>query len=250
MPTPFTHLKIAQDLFGDERLPLTCRDLLHEHCAAFLLGGIVADARVASGIGREVTHFYAYGCYITEHPWRRLLDEHPTLRQVRDREHLAFLAGYVAHLATDEAWTLKIVRPHFFGKDWAGVARRDKFFALHLILSMMDERDEPQLDDWQAQTLGSCQPRDWLPFMSVESLRVWRDLVAEQLAPHGESRTLEIFGSRLGIAPAFIRAVLDDEAEMDERLWRHIPKPLLAEAERQMYAYTRDQLGWYLACFM
>ena len=96
---------------------------------AFQLGSIVADARVASGDGREVTHFYAYGSYITEHPWRAMLRLHPALRQAQDEAHLAFLAGYVAHLATDEAWALKMVRPQFWDKQWIGVERREKFLA-------------------------------------------------------------------------------------------------------------------------
>ena len=33
----------------------------------------MADARVASGVGREVTHFYAYGRAISERPLRQML---------------------------------------------------------------------------------------------------------------------------------------------------------------------------------
>ena len=241
---------MAQNLLRDERLAPICRRLLFRHRAAFQLGSIAADARVASGVGREVTHFYAYDRYITERPWRRLLNEHQALTAARGPAHLAFLAGYVAHLAADEAWTLKMVRPHFAGRQWPGVERHDKFFALHLILTVMDERDQAELEDWQAESLDSCQPDEWLPFMSDETLRAWRRLIAEQLMPDGESRTLEIFGGRLGLPPAFIRATLDDPADMRRRLWRHIPKALLETVERQMYVFARDQLGWYLTRFM
>lgn len=250
MPTPFTHLKIAQDLLGDSRLAPIYRGLLFRHRPAFQLGSIAADARVASGVGREVTHFYAYDRYITERPWHRLLNEHPTLACARDQAHLAFLAGYAAHLAADEAWALKMVRPHFAGREWPAVERRDQFFALHLILTAMDERDQAELEGWQAETLGSCQPGEWLPFMSVEALCAWRDLIVGQLMPDGRSRTLEIFGKRLGKAPALIRSALDDPAEMNQRLWRHIPKALLEAVERQIYVFTRDQLAWYLTRFM
>lgn len=250
MPTPFTHLKIAQDLLQDRCLAPAGRDLLFEQRPAFQLGSIVADARVASGTSREMTHFYAYDRPIAERPWRRMLREHPTLTQARGRTHLAFLAGYAAHLAADEAWTVKMMRPHFFDKEWPSTAHRDKFFALHLILTAMDERDERQLAAWQAPMLDSCQPREWLPFMSVEVLCAWRDLIAEQLMPNSASQTLEIFGQRLALSPAFIRAALDDPHEMEERLWRHIPKTLLETVERQMYVFTRDQLACYLDEFM
>ena len=250
MPTPFTHLRIAQDLLDDERLPRLYRDLLARQLPAFQLGSIVADARVASGVGREVTHFYAYGRPIIDRPWRLMLRQHASLAQAQDEAHLAFLAGYVAHLATDEAWTLKMVRPQFWGRDWPGFERRDKFLALHLILTVMDERDEKALAPWQAQSLRRCEPNGWLPFMSDDVLRGWRDLVARQIMPGGESETLAIFGRRLQRDPAEIRAVLDDRAQMDLTLWRQVPPSLLATVERQAYAFTRDQLAVYLTEFM
>ena len=250
MPTPFTHLRIAQELLIDERLSLPYRELLTRQRPAFQLGIVVADARVASGVGREVTHFYAYGRPISDRPWRLMLRQHPSLRQAHDESHLAFLAGYVAHLATDEAWALKMVRPQFWEREWPGVDRRDKFLALHLILTVMDERDEPRLASWQAESLGRSEPKRWLPFMSDDVLRGWRDLVARQIMPGGESETLAIFGRRLKRDPAEIRAVLDDPALMIHYLWRHVPRSSLAIVERQAYAFTRDQLVVYLTEFM
>jgi len=250
MPTPFTHLRIAQELLVDELLPAHYRGLLRRQIPAFQLGGIVADARVASGVGREVTHFYAYGRPISEHPWRLMLRHHPELNEARDESHLAFLAGYVAHLAADEAWALKMVRPQFWEREWLGIERRDKFLALHLILTVMDERDLKILAHWQAESLGRSEPKAWLPFMTDEVLRGWRDLVARQIVPGGESETLAIFGRRLNRDPAEIRAVLDDPVLMDHHLWRHVPRSSLSLVEWQTYAFTREQLAVYLTEFM
>jgi hypothetical protein len=250
MPTPFTHLRIAQNLLADVRLSPLYRDLLTRQLPAFQLGSIVADARVASGVGREVTHFYAYGRPISERPWRLMLREHASLAEAHDEAHLAFLAGYVAHLATDEAWALKMVRPQFWEREWLGVERRDKFLALHLILTIMDERDEPALAPWQAKSLSRSEPAGWLPFMTDEVLLGWRDLVARQIRPGGQSETLAIFGRRLKRNPAEIRAALDNPAMMDFYLWRHVPAAALAAVERQAYAFTRDQLAVYLTEFM
>ncbi|MDE2776301.1 MAG: zinc dependent phospholipase C family protein [Chloroflexota bacterium] len=250
MPTPFTHLRIAQELLVDELLPAHYRGLLGRQIPAFQLGGIVADARVASGLGREVTHFYAYGRPINEHPWRLMLRHHPELNEARDESHLAFLAGYVAHLAADEAWALKMARPQFWEREWLGVERREKFLALHLILTVMDERDQKILAHWQAESLERSEPKAWLPFMTDEVLRGWRDLVARQIVPGGESETLAIFGRRLNRDPAEIRAVLDDPALMDHHLWRHVPRSSLSLVERQTYAFTREQLAVYLMEYM
>lgn len=246
MPTPFTHLKIAQCLLVDEDLRPAYRALLRRQLPAFQLGSIVADARVASGMGREETHFYAYGTPIAERPWRRMLRRHPELHDPKDEAHFAFIAGYVAHLASDETWALKMVRPQFWGRDWKDVTRHDKFFALHLILTVMDERDEHELESWQAASLARCEPDGWLPFLTDKVLRGWRDMVAEQIGPGGDSLTLEIFGGRLRRDPAEIRAALDDEECLERYLWRYVPVALLAEVERQVYSFTRDQLVVYL----
>ena len=143
-----------------------------------------------------------------------------------------------------------MVRPQFWERDWLNVERRDKFLALHLILTVMDERDEPELAPWQAESLGRSEPEGWLPFMSDEVLRGWRDLVARQITPGGESETLAIFGRRLKRDPAEIRAVLDEPTLMDRYLWRHVDPENLALVEQQAYAFTRDQLAVYLTEFM
>lgn len=249
MPTPFTHLAITQRLLNDQAIPRTYRDLLSAYRSAFQLGNIVADARVASGVGREVTHFYSYRQPITQHPWRVMLNSHPTLQTPHDDRHRVFLAGYVTHLATDEAWALKMVRPNFFARHWEGVDRMAQFIALHLLLSYMDERDEAQLEHWQSDSLAHSMPDHWLPFMSDSVLRSWRDLIAEQITPTGTSQTLAILGKRLALAPAILRYMLDTPKIMLERLWQYVPPEMLAVIEEQVYAFTRDQLCLYLTEF-
>lgn len=249
MPTPFTHLAITQRLLIDPELPNHFREEIATYRPAFQLGSIVADARVSSGIGREVTHFYAYDSYMTDHPWQLMLSEHPSLQTPHDKEHLMFLAGYVAHLATDEAWALKMMRPQFATREWNGVTRMEKFTALHLLLTHMDERDEAKLEDWQAESLAYCMPNNWLPFMPDEVIIGWRDLIVGQITPTGHSKTLEIFSKRLFVEPKFLRNILDKPPLMSNRLWQHVPYDLLLSAEKQMYAYTRDQLHHYLLIY-
>lgn len=246
MPTPFTHLNFTQRLLQDDAIPSHYRDLLSEYLPAFQLGSIVADARVSSGVGREVTHFYSYEHPILDHPWRVMLHDHPSLKLPQSEAHQVFLTGYVAHLATDEAWALKMVRPNFAMREWVDVDRHDKFFALHLLLTYMDERDEMQLEQWQADTLSQCHPADWLPFMDDTVLCDWRDLIVNQIKPEGSSQTLPIFSKRLQLAIEFIRETLDNPDIMTHRLWQHIPKALLEMVELQMYEFTRDQLCIYL----
>ena len=246
MPTPFTHLKVAQCLLLDAALPASMRAALTAQRPAFQLGCIIADARVTGGLGREVTHFYRLDEPISECPWRVMFAQHPDLLPPRDAAHCAFLAGYVAHLALDEYWAMNMVRPHFWERAWDVDDWREILFALHLILTVMDERDQPQLAAWQADSLARCQPRDWLPFMADDTLRAWRDFVAAQLAPGGESQTVEIFSKRLRCDPDELRRALDEPALLHASLWRHIDPALLADVEARAYIYTRQQLAVFL----
>lgn len=244
MPTPFTHLAIANRLLEDASLSETARALLHAQRPAFLLGSVAADARISPTSQREDTHFYHYTQRIQDHPWRVMLARYPSLATPRDDAHRAFVAGYVAHLATDEYWSLHMLEPHFARGTW-GDSIQARFFVLHLLLIAMDERDLAAIDRQQAHTLAACQPHNWLPFMPDEVLCEWNAFIAQQLL--GESETLRIFGERVRHTPAELRALLDDPAYMQNALWQHITPDLLTSHEAGMYAFSLAQLEAYLA---
>ena len=241
MPTPFTHLAVAERLLADPQLSDPIRALLQAERSAFLLGSVAADARVNSGGSRVDTHFYSYDQPIAEHPWRLMLAQHPRLRAAASPAQRAFLAGYVAHLAVDEYWSMEMLRPHFVERQWG--TRDLRFFMLHIILIHMDERDYAGLAGWQQRTLAAAEPDNWLPFMDDGTLCGWRDLIARQLG--GESETLEIFGGRIHKTPAEFRAVLDSAEAMQINLWEHIPQAELARVEGLMYEFAREQMAAY-----
>lgn len=245
MPTPFTHLEAAQHLLTDEKIPQPVLDALNGEKPAFLLGNIAADARTEAALSREHTHFYDYTAGITEHPWRVMMRQYPELDPPRTPARRAFLAGYVAHLAMDEIWTLDMLGPHFIQREWA--SRSVRFFMLHILLSYMDERDYQELLPWQQPTLIQAQPADWLPFMSDAILRDWRDFIGGQIPPAGISRTLEVMGGRINRPPDELRAVLDSPDTMARDLWAHITPPTLQAIESTMYSHARDQLCLYWA---
>lgn len=246
MPTPFTHLRNAQQFLRDPRLPADVQRLLDAHRSAFLLGSVAADARVDSGAGRDTTHFYAYGAPITKAPWRVMLETYPTLQHSTDAGQRAFLAGYVAHLAMDTIWTVEMLGEYFVRRDW-GESQQMRFIMLHILLIAMDERDQGELEGWQAPTLAGAMPQAWLPFMSDKVLAQWRDLIATQIMPGGVSRTLEIFGGRIRKTPAELRAILDAPETMRRDLWAHVPPDDLAQVEAHMYEDALAQMLLYLA---
>lgn len=248
MPTPFTHLRIAQQLLGDEALDAHHRDALSSdrdgERGAFLLGSVAADARVGAGIPRDRTHFYAYGQDIVEHPWQVMLRLNPGLRRPHDAAHRAFIAGYVAHLAVDEYWSRHMVAPHFVAREWGDRATR--FLMLHIILIVMDERDLQLLQPWQPETLKSARPARWLPFMSDYDLGLWQKMIYEQIRLGGQSETLTIFGARINRTPAEMRAILDSPATLQANLWDNISQAVMADVEEGMYAFAREQMRIYL----
>jgi hypothetical protein len=152
--------------------------------------------------------------------------------------------GYVAHLASDEYWSRNLLKTHIAEADW-GNDIYDRFKALHLLLIYMDERDEKHLSSTIAPTLYKSHPNSWLPFMSDTVICEWRDFIADQLQT-GISQTLQIFGSRIQIAPDELRKMLDNPQTMQKRLWDNISSPLLHYLEEEMYLFSRQQLLIYL----
>lgn len=243
MPTPFTHLHAAHKLINDPAVTSDLRNFLRSEHSAFLLGNIAADARVDSGLLRADTHFYHYDTPITEHPWRVMFERHPSLHSLTSAAHRAFLAGYVAHLAMDEYWSLEMLRPHFVEREWA--TQQMRFFMLHIILIYMDERDYATLDGERRKLLLASQPDAWLPFMSDEILKHWGDYIAEQLPP-GVSETLAIFGQRIHKSVEDFRSVLDSPERMQGQLWDNISFDVFTDIDEQMYSFAREQMLIYL----
>lgn len=244
MPTPFSHLQFAQRSLRDRTIPKTHLDLLSIQRGAYLLGSVAADARVGSGAPREATHFYVYGQEIREPPWRVMMQRHDELWTPHSDAHRAFVAGYVAHLAMDEYWSLHMVKPNFVEREW--VSRSHRFVMLHAILIYMDERDYAVLDDWQADSLNQAEPDRWAAFLPDSDLRSWRDLIYSQICKGGISQTYAIFAPRVRMTEAQLRAVMDTDEKLHDGLWQYVPRASLEEVEQGMYRYAISQLVDYL----
>lgn len=247
MPTPFTHLACAQRLLDDGVLPEPQRALLAAELPAFVLGSIAADGHGGTGLRREDTHFYTYERPIKTAPAQVMLSRYPMLSAPATPGQRAFMAGYVGHLAVDEAWTEALMRPYFIDAEWGSSTER--FLTLNLLLIGLDERDRATLIPTLGEALPAAEPQGWLPFLSDSALCTWRSIIARQLVPGAPSETLPIISVRTGRPEAELRALVDSSAALNARLWAHVPPPALAETEAQMNAFARDQVMGYLgAC--
>ena len=242
MPTPFSHLHIAQRLLNDPAVPRAQHDLLQADAPAFLLGGIAADQRTESG-DREDTHFYRYDKTMTDHPWRLMLAQNPALAHPRDAAHRAFVAGYVAHLAADEFWSLHMLRPHFANAAW-GENARQRFYVLHYLLAWMDERDAGLIDPDTVQHLVLAQPDAWLAFLDDGRLDEWRDYIAGQMSAGSE--TSAILSGRIQEEVSSFDQHLHDEAWMTQQLWQPLTPETVTQTEADMYDFSREQMLVYL----
>ena len=176
-------------------------------------------------------------------PGARLLRRHPALRRPRDEAHRIFLAGYVAHLGMDEIWTRQLFWPRFRQNGW-GPDRRARVYALHVLLSWLDERDYQVPNAAIAQALAQARPARWLPFLADDDLLAWRDLILRQL--QGSSETLAILSRRVGATSAEFRALLDDSPALQQQLRAYVSREQLAEVQRNMRACARVQLQDWL----
>jgi len=129
-----------------------------------------------------------------------------------------------AHLLLDELW-LDDVFLHYFWRDWG--TRRERMFLHNVLRTWMDARDQQQLDGNVAAALRGVNPRDWLPFVSDEHLRTWRDWLVEQLGPGHTVPTAQVFARRMGVPAAEVEAVLSSPQQMEQRVFHHIPRAAL-----------------------
>lgn len=243
MPTPFMHLALAHRLKEDPALPGNVRNLMTSAWGAFLLGSIAPDARVSSGLDRVNTHFFQYQAVIDPHPVNAMLTRYPSLcrNAIQDSAQAAFLAGYVGHLTMDVVWCTDLLFPHFFS-EWATIRTRMKLFTM--LLATLDQRDRETLSDRDHRDLMSAIPDHWLPFMGDSDLAVWRDTVAVQLAPGGESQSLRILSKAIKLELEELTASLESEAQM-AALQERISAEQVAEIENKMYSAVRDALEKY-----
>ncbi len=111
MPNLTAHIDIA----------LECADALkhpaiQQNLGAFVLGSCSPDIRIVTRGPRDNTHFVSIHNDVLGAGPAAMFQEHPSLSKPdgHSGRTVAFLAGYVCHLLTDEAWIIKVYRP-FFG---------------------------------------------------------------------------------------------------------------------------------------
>lgn len=247
MPTPFMHLAATHRLLHDDALPAAIRQTLTnpKHLGAYLLGNVAPDARVSGGLKREDTHFFEYAAKIDPHPYAAMMKKHPALQTATGAQQ-AFVCGYLAHLAMDVVWAEDMLFPLFYAQThWADPTTR--YIMLHVLLSLLDERDYQQWDAAYNSALAKAKPRHWVPFLRDDDLAAWRDLIARQITTPDSSETVAVLGARIPIGAQGLRALMDDTERLETELYAYVPQASIAAIEENMYRAMINQVLAYMS---
>ena len=245
MPTPAVHLALAEDMLRREDLSPATRRFLTRQRGAFLLGHTAPDVRTVSGQRREDSHFYTVPRTSDRPAYQVLFEVYPALvhPSVMSPSQRAFVAGYIAHLCLDELW-LDDVFEWLLLQDW--VPLRERLFLHNVLRTWIDQRAQARLNGAVARALRQAEPNEWLPFVSDEHLRAWRDWLVQQLGPGQTMETAEVLARRMGIPPSEIDAVARSGREMEEQIFSHFPRSALRCFWETGYERSVLLVDWYI----
>ncbi|MEM9776356.1 MAG: zinc dependent phospholipase C family protein [Chloroflexota bacterium] len=246
MPTPFMHLKVAEEMIRRPDLSPSLRHHLENHWPAFCLGQIAADFQIICDIKRSKTHFYHVPPKKGDlAAFDRMLDQFPALAQSDQlsADHAVFVAGYGAHLLYDLIWFHNIVMIFALG-DWA--ERMARFTAHNALLAHEDGAAYPHLNPKVGKQILEVDAKGWLPFDEEGNLKAWQTLVGEQLLPKNDSQTIQIYAERMDMTTAELTANLQDQTWLDANIFDHVSRQLLNGVFEQAVTGGIDLVSNYL----
>lgn len=233
---------------GHPELPTVVRTMLQERKGSFLLGSTAPDVQVISGQERQATHFFSVPIKSgAQLPWKRLLQEHPSLIHSNDQylERDVFIAGYLCHLQADWIWVLDIFLPVFGpAQVWGTFARR---LYLHNVLrAYLDEEVVKVLPLDTPEYLQRIVPKNWLPFVRDGNLIRWCDYISRQLQPGADVKTIDVFSARQGINPEEFQSIIHSESQMQAQIFGEIPRKKLKAYRNRVLKMNLHLLQGYL----
>ena len=110
MPNLTAHMDIALECVTLLPVPV-----LQHNMGAFLLGSCSPDVRIVTHTHRSNTHFAPITNDILGLGMTNMFQTYPALADWVNlpQKTQAFVAGYISHLITDEAWIIKMYQPYF-----------------------------------------------------------------------------------------------------------------------------------------
>jgi hypothetical protein len=225
MPTPFMHLRIAEEICSQVKrgANLRLQEYLGQEWPAFYMGSVAADFQTICNIPRADTHFYDLPPGPDHKAYSVMLASYPELANVSalSLDHAIFLSAYAVHLRLDLLWFRQVLMPYFVeASDWGDFPRRR--LVHDILLTYLDKLAFDALPQTAGNTLAAAHPHHWLPFAADADLISWRDMLVDQLqgaTPH----TVEIYAERLGMSQHEFAGKLQDPEWIEEQVFSNVP---------------------------
>lgn len=153
---------------------------MDENKGSYYLGSTAPDMRFLVGASREDTHFLTLDCEEGASGVKAMLQAHPELDDSAGLSPAtrAFVAGYLSHLVTDEAWIYQIYRP-FFGKSSPMCGNAMANLLDRVLQFDLDRRERLYNKDMSVirAELSASAPVVEVSFIDAASLKKWREFV-------------------------------------------------------------------------
>jgi hypothetical protein len=249
LPPICIHLGIAEEAIARLQHPVVERDR-----GSFFLGCTAPDIRFFIGATREQTHFFPLESEEHVSGAQLMFESYPELTHgagLSDTTR-SFVAGYLSHLVTDEAWIRRIYRP-FFGKSSPLGGDAMANLLDRLLQFELDRRERinctniPAIREELIESVGVE-----IGFIEEPDLRRWREFVETVSARKLTWEDFRTFaerylGSTLRIAPEELEDFFASfEARLEEVL-AMVPDETILEFREQSIAdsvkVAREYLG-------
>ncbi len=250
MPNSQTHIVAVYELLAQPPIR-SAFPWLAEHGvqAAFLLGAIGPDVRALSGHSREATHFFDIPPTDPRLAHEIMFETWPKLGHVAalDRDHVAFVAGYVTHLIMDQTWVEMIVMPHLFinGLRWG--THHPNWRVYSLLMTYLEYQAAACFPAEATAQLAQAAPRNWLPFVEDQHLEKWRDHVVAHIVEGGARRISHFFAHSNGLSPEELEMIVASEERMDNEAFGIVPRERLIAFSREAARRSQNVVLAYLA---
>ncbi|HXG36753.1 MAG TPA: zinc dependent phospholipase C family protein [Dehalococcoidia bacterium] len=177
MPPLAMHTVIAKEVADKLR-----ERRLEDGRGALYLGSTAPDIRIITRWDRKLTHFFDINDFGEQDGVQAFLAAHPEFAEPSQLQPmtLAFIAGYLTHLAMDETWINYVYRPYFGersplrGSLRANVMDRALQFALD-----RREREDRELVADIVSAMMKAEMGIEIGFIDSETLKRWREVVLQ-----------------------------------------------------------------------
>jgi hypothetical protein len=175
LPPICLHLGFAEEAIARLRHPV-----VDDNRGAYYLGSTAPDIRFFIGATREETHFLSLEAEEGASGAQPMLEAHPQLRRnsTVNGSTRAFVAGYLSHLVTDEAWIYRVYRP-FFGEASSLSGNRMANLYDRVLQFELDRRERDNtsgIAEIREELAGSTNRLE-VGFLDRPSLDRWREFV-------------------------------------------------------------------------